>query len=110
MTMAPTEAAMPTTRSAPSARLASMATSVGLGALTLLFAVAHLSHWLDTGKPTGLVFAAQELVLVAVFVTRRQPVAVSRRPLDWLAALLGGYGVLLLRPEGQEVLGLGPLW
>lgn len=90
--------------------LASSLVTVALGALTLAFGITHISHFLRTGKPTGLVFAAQELVLVGVFLVRRRPLAVSRRPLDWAAALLGAYGVLLLRPTGTEVLGLGWLW
>src|SRR4051812_38821089 len=90
--------------------LASSMLTVALGALTLAFGMNHVSHFLRTGKPTGLVFAAQELVLVGVFLVRRRPLAVSRRPVDWVAALLGAYGVLLLRPTGAEVLGFGWLW
>src|SRR6478735_4689961 len=98
------------TRRTSAARLASMATSVLLGALTLAFAFAHVSQWQRTGRPIGLVFAVQELVLVMVFVVRRSPTMVSRRPLDWVAAILGTYSVLLLRPTGHEVLGLAPAW
>lgn len=97
-------------RPTTSTRVASIATTSVVCALTLLFAMAHITKWHRTGEPTGLVFAIQELVLVAFFVTRRRPLDVSCRPSDWVAAVVGAYGVLLLRPYGHEVLGLGTLW
>ena len=93
-----------------SARLASIATTSVVAGLTLLFAIAHITNWHRTGRPTGLAFAAQELVLVGFFVIRRRPLDVSRRPADWVAAMFGAYATLLLRPHGHEVLGLGDLW
>ena len=105
-----TEVVAGPSRQTTSTRVASVATTGVVGALTLLFAIAHITTWHRTGEPTGLAFAIQELVLVAFFVTRRRPLNVSRRPADWVAAMVGAYGVLLLRPHGHEVLGLGVLW
>ena len=90
--------------------LGSVATSSVVGALMLLFAVAHITNWYRTGEPTGVAFTTQELVLMACFMTRRRPFDVSRRPADWVAAAVGTYAVLLLRPHGHEVLDLGRLW
>lgn len=105
-----TEVARESSHPTTSNRIASRATTVLLGTLTVLFAVAHISNWRRTGEPTGLAFAIQEVVLVAFFLTRRRPLDFSRRPADWVAAAVGAYGVLLLRPYGHEVLGLGGVW
>ena len=90
--------------------LASCAATVGLASLFVLFAGAHLAHWRRTGSPTGLVFAAQELVLVGVFLARRRPLVTSTRLIDWMLAAVGGYAGLLLRPTGSPVLGLNGVW
>lgn len=108
--MTASEPPPPAARRSLTSRLASPMLTVALGGLTLMFAIAHISHFLDTKRTTGLVFAGQELVLVAIFLVRRRPLAVSRRPLDWAAAVLGSYAVLLLRPNGHELLGLGTVW
>lgn len=105
-----TEVSGAPSRPTTSTRVASIATTSVVGALTFLFAIAHITKWHRTGEPTGLAFAIQELVLVGFFVTRRRPLDVSRRPADWVAAVFGAYGALLLRPHGHEVLGLGTLW
>jgi protein-S-isoprenylcysteine O-methyltransferase Ste14 len=91
-------------------RLASLGATVVLASLSLLFGLAHVAHWRTTGEPTGLVFALQELVLVAVFVVRRRPLATSDRARDWVMAVVGAYAGLLLRPTGQVVGGLGNVW
>ena len=105
-----TEVSSAPSRPNMSTRLASTVTTSVVAALSLLFAIAHITNWHRTGRPTGLAFAAQELVLVAFFVIRRRPLDVSRRPADWVTAVLGAYGTLLLRPHGHEVLGLSGLW
>ena len=43
-------------------------------------------------------------------MTRRRPLEVNRRIGDWVPAVIGAYGALLLRPEGHAVLGLSGLW
>jgi protein-S-isoprenylcysteine O-methyltransferase Ste14 len=105
-----TEVSSAPSRRNMSTRLASIVTTSVLITLTLIFAIAHITNWHRTGRPTGLAFAAQELVLVGFYVIRRRPLDVSRRPTDWVTATLGAYATLLLRPHGHEVLGLGGLW
>jgi protein-S-isoprenylcysteine O-methyltransferase Ste14 len=78
----------------------SLCASTALVTVTALFALAHWQHWRATGNPTGICFAMQEIAVVAVALGRRRPLAVSRRPSDWIAAAVGSYVVLLLRPEG----------
>jgi protein-S-isoprenylcysteine O-methyltransferase Ste14 len=78
-----------------------LVTTTALAAVTALFALAHFSYWRRTGDPKGMCFAAQETAVVLVAITRRRPSAVSRRPFDWICAVLGSYAVLLLRPGGH---------
>jgi hypothetical protein len=77
-----------------------LATTTLLVAVTALFALAHWQHWRRTGDFKGMVFAAQELVVVVIALARRRPSAVSHRPADWVVAIIGSYAVLLLRPGG----------
>ncbi len=74
------------------------------------FAYGHVNHWLTTGAPTGLVFAVQEAVVVVLFLLRRRPKEVTRRPLYWLVGFVGTFTALLLRPVGHSVLGLDGLY
>jgi protein-S-isoprenylcysteine O-methyltransferase Ste14 len=82
-----------------------LCTTTLLVAVTALFALAHWQHWRRTGDFKGMVFAAQELVVVAIALARRRPSAVSRRPADWIVAIVGSYAVLLLRPDGTAAAG-----
>jgi protein-S-isoprenylcysteine O-methyltransferase Ste14 len=81
-------------------------TSTVLVTVTGLFALAHWEHWHRTGDPKGICFALQEVAVVIVALGRRRPYEVSRRPLDWICAALGSYGVLLLRPTGTSPVAL----
>lgn len=74
--------------------------------LYLIFAILHVTQFLETGRPTGLVLATQESVLVFLFLIRRPAKDVSTKPLHWLAGFVGTFGLLLLRPEGWTA---GPL-
>ncbi len=87
-------------------RLWHVATTVLAAALLTIFAYAHIHHWLASGKPTGLVFAAEESVLALLFVFRRRQTEASRSPIDWVAAFVGSFGTLLWRPSGVSVLDL----
>ncbi len=78
-----------------------LVTTTALAAVTALFALAHFAYWRRTGDPKGMCFAVQETAVVFVAVARRRPSAVSRRPADWICAVLGSYAVLLLRPGGH---------
>lgn len=76
-------------------------TTTALATVTALFALAHFAYWRRTGDPKGMCFAVQETAIVLVAIMRRRPFAVSRRAVDWVCAVLGGYAVLLLRPGGH---------
>src|SRR5256885_17232029 len=83
-----------------------LVTSTALVTMAGLFALAHWQHWYLTGDPKGICFALQEVAVVIVALGRRRPYEVSRRPLDWICAALGSYGVLLLRPTGTSPVAL----
>jgi protein-S-isoprenylcysteine O-methyltransferase Ste14 len=85
-------------------------TTTALASLAGLFALAHWQYWRRTGDPKGASFALEELVVVVVAITRRQPIDCSRRVSDWVVALLGSFAVLMLRPGGHAILGLTGLW
>lgn len=76
-------------------------TTTALVSVATLFAIAHVAYWRRTGDPKGICFAAQEMTIVGFAVARRRPSTVSRRPIDWICAVLGSYAVLLLRPGGH---------
>jgi protein-S-isoprenylcysteine O-methyltransferase Ste14 len=66
--------------------------------LFVLFAWANLTATLRTGSPTGVgltIIAAWTSVL---FLFRRDPLAVSGRPVAWVAASVGTFADLLARP------------
>lgn len=75
-------------------------------ALLIVFAIVHVQHWLNTGEFTGLGFALQESVLISLFFVRRRPKESMNTAGAWLAALIGSWGVLLLRPNGFALFNL----
>jgi protein-S-isoprenylcysteine O-methyltransferase Ste14 len=68
--------------------------------LCVLFAWANFSAWRATGRPTGLGATILECWMAALFLVRRQPLAVSGAALAWLAAPIGSFGMLMARPGG----------
>ncbi len=60
---------------------------------------------MQTGRFIGLVFVIQQAWVAAVFLARRSPRTVSRRPLDWIAAYAGWFTSFLVRPNGYH-----PAW
>ncbi len=62
----------------------------------------NLRFFAHTGRLIGLVFVLQQVWVAAVFVSRRAPRAVSRRPLDWIAAYAGWFTSFLVRPDGHH--------
>ena len=74
-------------------------------ALLSLFAIVHVEHWLDSGSLAGLGLALQETVLIVLYLLRRRAKESLNSLGAWIAALLGSYGVLLLRPDGYVFLG-----
>src|SRR5439155_23992465 len=63
-----------------------------------------------THRLIGVAFIVQQVLVAAAFLVRRWPIAVSRRPLDWGAAIGGSFGGFLLRPSSHQplpTLGIG---
>jgi len=68
--------------------------------LLTIFMVVHIQHWRATGHLNGLGLAAQEGVLIVLFLLRRRSRESLNTPSAWAAALIGSYGILLVRPGG----------
>jgi Isoprenylcysteine carboxyl methyltransferase (ICMT) family len=71
--------------------------------LSLAFFIAHAEAWVDTHRPVGLGAVGIDLVAVTLFAIRRQPLTASRSAVAWIVAIVGGYGLLLLRPDYEPV-------
>jgi protein-S-isoprenylcysteine O-methyltransferase Ste14 len=54
-------------------------------------------------QPANLLILLTEGLVVVFMVFRRRAVAVSTRPMDWLVALLGTAGPMLVAPGGRPV-------
>jgi protein-S-isoprenylcysteine O-methyltransferase Ste14 len=63
----------------------------------------NLRFFLQTGEAIGLVFVIQQVWVGLVFLLRRMPRSVSRRPLDWIAAYAGWFTSFLVRPGGYHL-------
>ena len=70
----------------------------------------NLRFFVETGRLIGLVFVVQQVWVGLVFLIRRPPRSVSRRPLDWIAAYAGWLSSLLVRPGGAHLAWLVTLW
>src|SRR5262249_50170605 len=86
-----------------------VATSV-VTSLWLLFLEANIKSSFERGRPVGLGAMLLEFLVAVLFVLRRQPLAVSRSPVAWLAATVGGFGLLTARPGASPLGGLAPLY
>ena len=69
--------------------------------VSLLFAYLHLRAVVVDGTLKSLPFAAEQSLLVFMFLTRRRSIATSSRPLDWLVAT-GGWTPLLFQPTDSS--------
>jgi protein-S-isoprenylcysteine O-methyltransferase Ste14 len=78
--------------------------------LWLLFLESNIKVSFHRGRPIGLGAMIAEFVVAVLFVMRRQPLAVSRSPVAWLGATVGGFGLLCARPGSNPVAGLTPLY
>jgi protein-S-isoprenylcysteine O-methyltransferase Ste14 len=82
--------------------LAFHAGNVAGAAFAVYLLLPNLRFFLHTGRAIGLVFVIQQVWVAAVFLTRRAPRAVSRRPLDWIAAYAGWFTSFLVHPDGYH--------
>ncbi len=105
---APTSAAMPPLSG--SDRAWWLVSTTGLATIYALFAAIHLQMWMDTGELKGLGVVFQESLIVVLFIARRPASRTSRSPIAWIATAVGAFSILLLRPEGDAVGGLGAAW
>jgi protein-S-isoprenylcysteine O-methyltransferase Ste14 len=70
---------------------------IGAG-FALYLLLPNLRFFVHTGRLIGLVFVIQQVWVAVVFLTRRPPRTVSRRPLDWVAAYAGWFTSFLVHP------------
>jgi protein-S-isoprenylcysteine O-methyltransferase Ste14 len=66
------------------------------------FAYVTLSAYFHTHRPIGLLFFAQQAVVVVVYLVRRPASTVTLRFGDWLLAFGGTFSPVLLRPDGAH--------
>jgi protein-S-isoprenylcysteine O-methyltransferase Ste14 len=66
------------------------------------FAYVTLSSYLHTHRPIGVLFFAQQAVVVVAYLVRRPASAVTVRFGDWLLAFGGTFSPVLLRPDGAH--------
>jgi protein-S-isoprenylcysteine O-methyltransferase Ste14 len=61
-----------------------------------------LSAYLHTHRPIGILFFAQQAVVVVAYLVRRPASAVTQRFGDWMLAFGGTFSPVLLRPDGTH--------
>lgn len=81
-------------------------TGIPLAALWLLFALAHVSTFQVTGRPSLLVFAVAETIIAAMFALRTPPRSFTTKPGEWAVALAGTFLPLLFRPTADTPVAL----
>jgi protein-S-isoprenylcysteine O-methyltransferase Ste14 len=62
----------------------------------------NLQFFAHTHRPIGLIFTIQQAWVAVIFLVRRAPRTVSRRPLHWFAAYAGWFTTFLIRPTGYH--------
>jgi protein-S-isoprenylcysteine O-methyltransferase Ste14 len=61
-----------------------------------------LQAYLESGRPIGVAFVAEQLVVVVAYLIRHQARAVTRHFGDWFVAFGGTFTPVLLRPDGAH--------
>jgi protein-S-isoprenylcysteine O-methyltransferase Ste14 len=67
------------------------------------FAYVTLQSYFVTHRPIGILFFAEQAVVVVVYLIRRPARVVTRRPNDWMLAFAGTFCPVLLRPTGAHL-------
>jgi protein-S-isoprenylcysteine O-methyltransferase Ste14 len=80
------------------------ATSAFLSFIWALFAVAHVTGFLDRGAWNLLAYAIAESLLAVFFLLRTSPKTMTAKPMEWSIALLGTFLPLSLRPTYNALL------
>ena len=70
-----------------------------------VFSYSFLHFYLETHRPIGIVFSAQQTLVVLAYLIRRPARVVTRRPVDWILAFAGTFIGVLFRPEAEH-----PAW
>ena len=68
-----------------------------------LFAYSFLHFYLETHRPIGIIFFAQQTLVAVAFLIRRPARLVTRRLDDWLLAFAGTFMGVLFRPDGAHL-------
>ncbi len=90
-------------RSARADRLIRISLNLIGAAGAAFFAQATLRVYLQTHRPLGAAFFAEQMWVVAAYLIRRPARTVSRRWGDWLLAFGGTFGGVLFRPVGAHL-------
>ena len=99
-----------TERLSTARKLSLIAGNMAGAAFAVYLLLPNLRFFLDTGRLIGLVFVIQQVWVGIVFLCRRVPRSVSRRPLDWVAAYAGWFTSFLVRPDGYRLAGTVGFW
>lgn len=87
------------------------AQDAALVCISAMFFYAHGRHAYESHNLSNLFFAAEQGLLVFMFLTRRRSTTTSLRPVDWVVATLGAWLPLVMRPHDSggylEVWGTG---
>lgn len=86
-------------------RLARACVNLIGAASAAVFAYSFLHFYLETHRPIGIVFFAQQTLVILAYLIRRPARAFTRRPVDWILAFAGTFTGVLFRPEGVH-----PTW
>jgi protein-S-isoprenylcysteine O-methyltransferase Ste14 len=66
------------------------------------FAYVSLQAYLGSGRPIGIAFVAEQLVVVVAYLTRHRARLVTGRLGDWFVAFGGTFTPVLFRPDGAH--------
>lgn len=74
---------------------------IGAGSAAV-FSYSFLHFYLQTHRPIGIIFFAQQTLVALAYVIRRPARRATRRLDDWLLAFAGTFAGVLFRPEGDH--------
>jgi protein-S-isoprenylcysteine O-methyltransferase Ste14 len=86
--------------SAPSARVLRITANLVGAAGAAYFAYITFDAYLRTHRPIGVLFSAEQTVVVIAYLVRRPARVTTPRIGDWLLAFGGTFAPALLRPDG----------
>jgi protein-S-isoprenylcysteine O-methyltransferase Ste14 len=94
-----------TARTAHSPRLLRVAVNVVGAASAAVFSYSFLHFYLESHRPIGVLFFAQQTLVALAYLVRRPARLVTHRLDDWLLAFAGTFIGVLFRPAGEH-----PAW